>query len=115
MKQSDELTAFYQAYWDWVKAGALSDGETSSKNVYGFYRGTGLCANLRYFCNAHNCFGGYTQFDDEMVSHFIEAGLHCRTPFNQSMPDVYLEAKDDSAYLNRKRMQWVIDHCEPKE
>lgn len=115
MKQSDELTAFYQAYRDWVNAGAPIDCQETDDNQYGFSRGSGLCSNLRYYCSNYGCYGVRNTYVSEMQGQFYRAGLHIRYPFNATPHHYQIEMGKDACHLNKERMQWVIDHCEPKE
>ena len=102
--QSDELTAFYQAYRDWLDAGAIY------KNTFEFHRGVGLCGNLRLFCFIYGVFGQSQLFLDELEQQFNAADLDKNYPFSSA--EIYrLEVERDTAHLNPKRIQWVRDHC----
>ena len=113
MAQSDELTAFYQAYLAWLNAGApetnVFDTNAHGTNVYGFARGSGLCANLRYFCEHYESHSN--DFQIEMAMQFTEAGLSPRFPFNPNPDDFYKEVYKSTCHINPKRVQWVNDHC----
>lgn len=108
MSQSDELTAFYQAYVEWLGVGAPETVD-HPKNPFEFLRGAGLCANLRYFCEKHSCFS--RKFQIEMGAQFTEAGLDLCFPFNRFSEDFYREVYKDTCYINPKRVQWVNNHC----
>lgn len=104
--QSDELTAFYQAYRDWVNAGA-----DENKTKYGFMTGLALCGNLRQFCFFYGCFAQSERFIDEMTEQFGTAGLSKRIPFNRTISEFYNESEEDRMHLNTHRWQWVLNHC----
>lgn len=90
------LREFYQAYADWVDAGA-PDGNP-------FRREWGLCTNLYFF--------GYCDDDllYEMSKQFEAAGLDPELPFNKDWDDYAREYKEDGSHLNAVRIQWVKDH-----
>lgn len=113
MPQSDELTAFYQAYLAWLNADA-PETDVFGTNAYGFARGSGLCANLRYFCFHHKCYGHHTVYVAEMLNQFVEAGLDKQYPFNRYSKDensMSIEIRQNTCHINPKRVQWVNDHC----
>ena len=113
MTQSDELTAFYQAYLAWLNAGAPEDFDRT-KNPFDFLRGVGLCGNLRLFCFHHKCYGHHTVYVAEMLNQFVEAGLDKQYPFNRYSKDensMSIEIRQDTCYINPKRVQWVNNHC----
>lgn len=108
MAQSDELTAFYQAYLAWLNADA-PDTNAVGTNPYGFAQGSGLCANLRYFCEHYGSHSNV--FQVEMGMQFTEAGLNPRFPFNPNPDDFYREVYKSTCHINPKRVQWVNNHC----
>jgi hypothetical protein len=113
MSQSDELTAFYQAYVDWLDVGA-PETVLHPKNPFEFLRGVGLCGNLRLFCFQHSCYGHHTMYAGEMIRQFVEAGLDKQYPFNRYSKDensMSIEMRQDTCHINPKRLQWAKNHC----
>lgn len=111
--QSDELTAFYQAYRDWLNAGA-NETTNDANNPFGFFRGVGLCGNLRLFCFQHSCYGHHTIYVAEMIKQFVDAGLDKQYPFNSYSKDensMSIEMRQDTCHINSKRVQWVLNQC----
>ena len=108
MKQSEILTKFYRAYFNWVSHGAQECEQII------FVRKHGLCKNLLLFCAAL----GMGQFiaDDagvELRDQFTNAGLDRFVPFNVSGEYRLDSSKDDGKgvhHLNEARMNWVKDH-----
>ena len=97
MKQTPELTAFYNAYHDWLEAGA------PAKNKYGFKRYLGLCSNIKDGMNSK-----YILEECEMKSQFEKAGLCEIYPFGEDAYNVGNMA--DAQHLDKNRIAWVKAH-----
>lgn len=96
MKQSPELTAFYNAYNDWLEAGAPDE------NKYDFSRSNGLCYNLEYG------FDGKRREIFEMKEQFKKAGLDTIHPFGK---EIFLAAHAQKVqHLDPNRIKWVKAH-----
>lgn len=94
MSQSNELTKFYQAYSDWLDAGA--------PHRQPFWRNFGLCSSIN---DVKNLNVSAHVLMDEMSTQFIFAGLNRVHPFGQR---IYMEEKAaNEMHLNPRRIAWV--------
>lgn len=109
MTQSELLTEFYNAYNDWLLAGAPSSPW--------FSRFQGLCGNLVRVAaklEHHHHQHHHVDAQYEMLTQFKEAGLDKAYPFGG--PAVYdNEAENDTAHLNQARIDWVKAHLYSEE
>ncbi len=102
VKQSDELTRFYNEMQKWIDRGTPSHPYFSNKQA--------LCWNLRKFREHHGI-----DIDKYLVvqlgEQFIEAGLSMTFPFNDgSQLKFYHENEDIQHYSNKARLEWVRTH-----
>lgn len=96
MEQSKELTAFYDAYLNWLERGA--------PNYDPFKRSLGLCNNLRRWMGIVGSAARH-----EMTTQFKAAGLDESYPFDPTEP-YGLDFKHD----NPARIEWVRAHATPR-
>lgn len=98
-KQSKELTKFYKEYALWLDEGA--------PNQLPFWRQNGLCASLADMDWPNEI---YMRVKDEMNQQFVNAHLYMVYPFNGSSASFYKEACSKTLHLNKKRIDWVLNH-----
>lgn len=98
MEQSEDLTAFYQAYLEWVEDGA------PERNGLGFCRMFGLCHNASKY--AMNRLRDDQSIWFEMQAQFKGVGLEEYYPFGGR--EAYIS--EDDCTKNYQRMKWVRDH-----
>lgn len=103
MKQSKELTAFYNAYNDWLEAGAPEENE------YNFHRHGGLCYNIIYIgAIAYGTKKLVGELIPELKEQFEKAHLDKDYPFGRW---IYLVARyNDTQHLDPNRIRWVKSH-----
>ena len=97
MKQSHELTAFYNAYNDWLKNCAID-------NIFSCC--TGLCHNLAMYCNRHLIDKRILLL--EMKNQFLTAGLDIDYPFGRKQ--YIYRIVNNNSYLDPNRFAWVKAH-----
>lgn len=102
VKQSPELTEFYQAYKAWLDAGAPEDHPS-------FVQDTGLCGNLRNYAQDAGYYGH--QFVIELKQQFIDVDLPFNYPFHKNLSAYFVEVDQYTTHLNPDRNKWVEDHC----
>ncbi len=100
MSQSKKLTEFYNAYNNWLNAGA--------PNYEPFSRTAGLCYGIMTFSD-ENCKVARI-LKSEMRKQFDAADLDNCTPFNNDENYYADESDDRSMHLNPKRIEWVRSH-----
>lgn len=105
MKQSESLTAFYDAYLDWLNKRARSKK---------FRRNEGLCVNLLIFLGQEDADDLNIPQIREIKAQFRNAGLCSLLPFNSRVagdmgyvPEMQLS----KAHTNKKRVAWVKAHA----
>lgn len=96
----NKLAGFYEAYSDWIDAGA-HEGEPFSRRV-------GLCASLCEYLREE----GIAFKEREMAlllmkSQFIKAGLNRDYPFNNKENSYYVESINGTIHTNNNRIAWV--------
>lgn len=102
VKQSAELTRFYQAWLAWAKT-------PNSDHPINFNRSSGLCGSLSLWCfyaleDSHH-------IRDEMLRQFLEAGLDVMYPFNNH--DTYnFQANMGTMHECPIRLEWARTHLE---
>lgn len=96
--QSEELTAFYRAYAEWLDDGA--------PNGQPFFRSFGLCSALDEFLGRTK---KKWQIKHEMLQQFEAAGLHANYPFGYA--EYYRRMEKGTVYLQSKRVKWVREHA----
>ena len=97
MKQSPRLTAFYNAYHDWLEAGAPIE------NSYEFSRHWGLCTSIIFCSNSKYCASAA-----EMTRQFKMAGLDKFYPFGEN--EYETGSSSDTQHLDKNRIAWVKAH-----
>lgn len=105
MKQSESLTAFYDAYLDWLNKRARSKK---------FSRKEGLCTNLIRFLGHEDDGKACIPEIDEIQKQFGAAGLDRVLPFNsraEGDPGYCNETFAGKAHTNKKRVAWVKAHA----
>lgn len=105
MKQSESLTAFYDAYLYWLNKRARSKK---------FSRKEGLCVNLLKFLGREDDDDLNIREIREIKTQFRNAGLCSLLPFNSRVagdmgygPEMQLS----KAHTNKKRVAWVKAHA----
>lgn len=102
---SPELTAFYQAYNQWLEAGAPEEDPN-------FFRGAGLCANLNNWADWRQ----RANLRWELEKQFQRAELDPFYPFNnESYSEYSIESNAMLSYLNPQRVAWVKAHAQSLE
>ncbi|AXH72680.1 MAG: hypothetical protein [Caudoviricetes sp.] len=97
MKQSRELTKFYNAYHDWLMNGAPIHDI--------FSRCAGLCHNLTLYCVRNKI---DKNFSKQMGKQFEKAGLDKEYPFGEEQ---YINCfMNDTSHLDPNRIAWVKAH-----
>lgn len=96
----NQLAEFYEAYSDWIDAGA-QEGDPFSRRV-------GLCASLCLHLKGKGC----NPREREvalflMKSQFTKAGLSRDYPFNNADNSYYVEGIDGKIHTNKNRIAWV--------
>lgn len=96
----NKLAEFYEAYSDWIDAGA-PESEPFSRRV-------GLCASLCLYLKGKGC----NPREREvalflMKSQFTKAGLSRNYPFNNADNSYYVEGIDGKIHANKNRIAWV--------
>ena len=92
---------FYSAIQSWIDSGRPYE------NSYGFYRGAGICSNLRVFALSENLPSRKRRFLlDDLKSQFNSAGLYHVFPFNQNTD----YSKEKNKYTNPQRLAWIKSH-----
>lgn len=105
MKQSESLTAFYDAYLDWLNKRARSKK---------FSRKEGLCVNLVKFLGHEDDGVDIIPALIEMKKQFENAELSRIIPFNRRVegdPGYFYEMSEGKAHTNKKRVAWVKAHA----
>ena len=99
MAQSKELTAFYNAYHNWL----LDPVEYSP-----FSKNEGLCSSIRRFA----CFNEEHEMKllYEIRQQFKKSGLWSVSPFHQNLDYYFQESDAGLCHLNQKRIAWVKAH-----
>ena len=120
--QSKELTSFYNAYNEWLEAGA------PEHNDYRFLRSVGLCSALRKYSSIRKWAGVFKHvisqenididIDNlmvcdktislEMESQFDKANLDTKYPFGEI--EFCRGVQHESNYLDPNRIRWVKAH-----
>lgn len=105
LKQSKELTKFYNQYNAWLEAGANTDQ---------FSKAVGLCSNLDSWAyHLHNR-NQREALIAELQTQFVEAGLDDLLPFNGMFNKAGRFYSDEvrchETHLNPKRIAWVKEH-----
>ena len=96
----NQLAEFYEAYSDWIDAGA-PEGDPFGRRV-------GLCASLCLYLKGKCC----NPREREvalflMKSQFTKAGLSRDYPFNNADNSYYLESIDGAIHTNKNRVAWI--------
>ena len=102
MRQSELLTQFYRAYWDWSQAGQPDD------NPQGFQNDCGLCYNAQLFGGPEVAVR--RMLVEELTAQFEQAGLDHDYPFDAEGDSYDHCAENRTMHQNPARMQWVQDH-----
>ena len=100
-RQSKRLTKFYNAYNDWLEAGAPEDNE------YGFSRKIGLCGSIAYYYEKQSL-SVSQKVIAEQTRQFIAAGLDKGYPFGYSA--YYVGMSNNNNHLDPNRVAWVKAH-----
>lgn len=101
---TDELRAFYVAYYCWINAGART-----SKI---FCRTHGLCVNAYDYFFAIGVDGA--PHLDAMHAAFVAAGMDEELPFN-SCPEQYIQEQHGvNCHLNPARLAWVASELQER-
>lgn len=96
----NQLAEFYEAYSDWVDAGA-PESEPFSRRV-------GLCGSLCSYLASKGCrFPVRDMALQLMKSQFIKAGLSRDYPFNNADNSYCLESINGAIHTNKNRVAWV--------
>lgn len=96
----DKLAEFYEAYSDWIDAGA-PESEPFSRRV-------GLCGSLCSHLASKGCrFPVRDMALQLMKSQFIKAGLSRDYPFNNADNSYCLESINGEIHTNKNRIAWV--------
>lgn len=96
----NQLAEFYEAYSDWIDAGA-PESEPFSRRV-------GLCGSLCSHLASKGCrFPERDMALQLMKSQFIKAGLSRDYPFNNADNPYCLESIDAAIHTNKNRIAWV--------
>lgn len=96
----NQLAEFYEAYSDWIDAGA-PESEPFSRRV-------GLCGSLCSYLASKGCrFPVRDMALQLMKSQFIKAGLSRDYPFNSADNSYCLESINGEIRTNKNRIQWV--------
>lgn len=108
MAQSSALTAFYNAYNDWLEAGAPV--RQSSKSSFKFQRDLGLCTSLRRWAIHNEYVYGLAIYDiaDEMVMQFQAEHLHDYFPFGATAFEY--DMNNETMHTCPCRIAWVKSH-----
>ena len=97
IRQSKELTAFYNAYNEWLEAGAPEE------NKYGFSGYDGLCCSIVVYTRTP-----FSKIAVEMESQFAGAKLSKTYPFTRSN---FIDRYDSGTlHLDPNRRRWVKTH-----
>ena len=96
----NQLAEFYEAYSDWIDAGA-PEGEPFSRRV-------GLCGSLCLYLTSKCCeFPVRDMALQLMKSQFIKAGLNRDYTFNNAEKSYYVECVNGTIHTNKNRITWV--------
>lgn len=96
----NQLAEFYEAYSDWIAAGA-PESEPFSRRV-------GLCGSLCSYLTSKGCkFPVRDMALQLMKSQFIKAGLNSDYPFNNKENSYCVEAINGLIHTNIDRIAWV--------
>lgn len=96
----NQLAEFYEAYSDWIDAGA-PESEPFSRRV-------GLCGSLLLHLKSKGCrFPVRDMALQLMKSQFIKAGLSRDYPFNNADNSYCLESINGEIHTNKNRVAWV--------
>lgn len=100
-KQSNELTAFYQAIQKWIDEGCPWENKFFSPKF-------GICANLLNCCEEMgNPFNWYV-LREELFTQFTDARLNEKFPFDESYDAFRFSFHK---YTNPKRLDWIKQHA----
>lgn len=100
-KQSNELTAFYQAIQKWIDEGCSWENKFFSPRF-------GLCANLLNYCDQMGIESVWHVLREELFMQFTDARLDESFPFDESYEAFRLSL---SKYTNPKRLAWIKQHA----
>lgn len=103
MPQSELLTLFYQAYTEWLAAGAPESNP--------FSRHHGLCGALRQWANRNDQLA-YRAMHEEMIAQFMHHSTSFLHPFHTFTQEYNREVDRGEAHLNRDRIKWAKDHAQ---
>ena len=96
----NQLAEFYEAYSDWIDAGA-PESEPFSRRV-------GICGSLCLYLTNKGCrFPERDMALQSMKSQFIKAGLNRDYPFNNAENSYYVECVNGTIHTNKNRIAWV--------
>lgn len=101
MRQSPELTEFYECYLGWLNQGAPHQEP--------FSRMEGLCSQVRFF--AYHSGYDRERLEQEIRLQFIDASLCSFYPFHRSGMEFSVERTRAECHLNPKRIAWVKEHA----
>jgi hypothetical protein len=102
-KQSELLTQFYRAYFEWVNNGA------PEQNPFSRYHG--LCGALRQWAN-RNAQLEYPKLKDELLAQFMKETTSFLHPFHTFAQEYNREVDRGEAHLNLDRIKWVKDRAQ---
>ena len=96
----NQLAEFYEAYSDWIDAGA-PESEPFSRRV-------GLCGSLCLYLTGKGCICPVRDMALKLMkSQFIKAGLSRDYPFNNAENSYYVECINATIHTNKNRIAWV--------
>lgn len=96
----NQLAEFYEAYSDWIDAGA-PEGEPFSRRI-------GLCGSLCLYLTSKGCICPVRDMALQLMkSQFIKAGLSRDYPFNNADNSYYMESINGTIHTNKNRVAWV--------
>nr|UWG25963.1 MAG: hypothetical protein [Bacteriophage sp.] len=96
----NQLAEFYEAYSDWIDAGA-PESEPFSRRV-------GLCGSLCSYIASKGCRSQVRDMALQLMkSQFIKAGLSRDNPFNNADNSYYVECINWAIHTNKNRIAWV--------
>lgn len=96
----NKLADFYEAYSEWIDAGA-PESEPFSRRV-------GLCGSLCLYLTRKGCkFPARDMALQLMKSQFIKAGLSRDYPFNNAENSYHVECVNGTIHTNKNRIAWV--------
>lgn len=96
----NQLAEFYEAYSDWIDAGA--------PECEPFSRRSGLCGSLCSYLASNGCNLTVRYMALQLMkSQFIKAGLSRDYPFNNAENSYYVECVSGTIHTNKNRIAWV--------